>query len=74
VGGVEEVVGPTGFLAASKDVDSLARFILQLAEHGPLRVSMGQSGKARAQAMFSESRMHAGYLDLYQEMLRVRSN
>ncbi|HEV3446609.1 MAG TPA: glycosyltransferase [Gemmataceae bacterium] len=74
VGGVEEVVGPTGFLAASRDVDSLARFILQLAEHGPLRVSMGQSGKARAQAMFSESRMHAGYLDLYQEMLRVRSN
>jgi glycosyltransferase involved in cell wall biosynthesis len=74
VGGVEEVVGPTGFLAPAKDADALARFILLLAKDGPRRVSMGQSGQARAQAMFSESRMHAGYLNLYHEMLGVRSN
>jgi glycosyltransferase involved in cell wall biosynthesis len=72
VGGVAEVVaeGTTGLLAASGDHRGLAEIILQLAANPVLCRQMGQRGRERARAVFSEPQMHAGYLQLYQEMLR----
>jgi glycosyltransferase involved in cell wall biosynthesis len=72
VGGVGEVVdeGRTGLLAPSGDDAALAALILRLAGDPALRARMGRLGRERASALFSESRMHAAYLQIYREMLR----
>jgi glycosyltransferase involved in cell wall biosynthesis len=71
VGGVGEVVedGVSGFLATAADPAALAGKALRLAIDPELRSRMGQSGRARAHALFSESRMLAEYRRLYEEML-----
>jgi glycosyltransferase involved in cell wall biosynthesis len=72
VGGVGEVVedGRSGMLAPSGDDRALAEHILALAADPARRHAMGQRGRERAVAMFSESQMHASYQKLYEEMLR----
>jgi glycosyltransferase involved in cell wall biosynthesis len=72
VGGVVEVIeeGETGLLAPAGDDASLADAVLRVADEPDLRARMGRLGRERAQAMFSEGRMHSEYLQLYQEMLR----
>ncbi|HXG08792.1 MAG TPA: glycosyltransferase [Gemmataceae bacterium] len=71
VGGMTEVVeeGVTALLAPAGDDVGLAEAILRLADKPALRRRMGQLGRERAGARFSESRMHAHYQRLYQEML-----
>jgi glycosyltransferase involved in cell wall biosynthesis len=71
VGGVGEVVedGVTGLLAPAGDDEALGRHILHLAADPDGRGRMGQLGRERALALFSEERMHEGYLRLYEEML-----
>jgi glycosyltransferase involved in cell wall biosynthesis len=72
VGGLAELVedGQTGFLAPARDDVTLADRLLQLAADPDLRQQFGQHGKERAQALFTESLMHARYLDLYRTMHR----
>ncbi|MCI0463332.1 MAG: glycosyltransferase [Gemmataceae bacterium] len=72
VGGVAEVVedGQTGLLAPPGDDAGLAEKILHLAADPELCRQFGQSGRERANRLFSERQMHAGYLRLYGEMLR----
>jgi glycosyltransferase involved in cell wall biosynthesis len=72
VGGVSEVVedGQSGLLAPSGDDGALAEKVLQLARDKDLHQRMGQSGRQRARDLFSESKMHDGYFQLYQGMLR----
>jgi glycosyltransferase involved in cell wall biosynthesis len=69
---MREVVedGQTGLLVPSGDHAALAQRVLQVLDNTPLARQMGQRGRARAQALFSESRMHARYLQLYHEMLQ----
>ena len=71
VGGLPEIVvqGRTGVLAPSRDDEELADCILRLAADPALRAAMGRAGRERARAVFSQSRMHQQYLELYQEML-----
>ena len=71
VGGMGEVVdeGTTGLLAPPGDDAALAEAVLRLAGDPDLRARLGRQGRARAEALFSEDRMHAGYLRLYEEML-----
>jgi sugar transferase (PEP-CTERM/EpsH1 system associated) len=73
VGGVGEIVqeGTTGLLAASGDDRALADHVLRVAADPALRRDMGQRGRERAHALFSEQQMHAGYVQLYQEMLHA---
>jgi L-malate glycosyltransferase len=73
VGGVGEIVedGDTGLLAPSGDDAALAAHVLQLGADPEQRLRMGERGRQRARAMFSESRMHAHYLRLYEELLGV---
>jgi L-malate glycosyltransferase len=70
VGGLAEIVedGQTGRLAPSGDDVALADRLLQLAENPDLRHQMGRRGQERARALFSESMMHARYLELYRTM------
>jgi glycosyltransferase involved in cell wall biosynthesis len=72
VGGVGEVVddGLTGLLTPSGDDARLAEHILTLANNPDVRDRMGRAGRERALSLFSERRMHDGYLRLYEEMLR----
>ena len=74
VGGVCEVVedGRTALLAPSGDDAVLAEHILRLAADPALREQMGRLGRERAESVFSERRMHDGYLRLYEDMLRDR--
>jgi glycosyltransferase involved in cell wall biosynthesis len=71
VGGVAEVVedGQTGLLAPSGDDAALAAHVLRLGEDLALRRQLGQKGRARARALFSEAQMHTGYVRIYREML-----
>jgi glycosyltransferase involved in cell wall biosynthesis len=71
VGGVGEVVedGVSGFLAPAADPTALGEKVLRLANDRELRTRMGQSGRARAHSLFSETRMLAEYRRLYEEML-----
>jgi glycosyltransferase involved in cell wall biosynthesis len=71
VGGLPEVVedGRTGLLAPAGDPGALAQQIVRLAEDPSLRAEMGNLGRERALALFSEPLMHARYEQLYREML-----
>jgi L-malate glycosyltransferase len=71
VGGVPEVVeeDQTGLLAHSGSDVELAAQLLKLAQDPGLCRRLGRRGQERASAIFSESRMHACYLNLYREML-----
>ena len=71
VGGVEEVIedGKTGLLAPRGDDAALAEKVLHLLHDGSLRRQMGEFGRERAQALFSDQQMHDRYFGLYCEML-----
>ena len=72
VGGVAEVVedGVTGLLAPSGDVEATANQLLTLASDADQRRRMGEAGRARAQALFSDAHMLAQYRNLYRDMIR----
>lgn len=74
VGGVAEVVvdGETGRLAAAGDAEKLAAALVQLAAAPELCRTMGQAGRHRAEAMFTQSQMTAAYAALYEELVGVR--
>ncbi|HTU91890.1 MAG TPA: glycosyltransferase [Gemmataceae bacterium] len=76
VGGVGEIVvdGQTGLLAPAGDDSTLAEHILSLSADVARRQRMGQVGRQRAHAMFSEEKMHASYCGLYEEVLRGRGS
>lgn len=71
VGGVGEVVqdGETGLLAPSGDPAAVAGQVLRIAADPALGQRLGQRGRARAWAVFSEAQMHAQYLRCYRAML-----
>jgi glycosyltransferase involved in cell wall biosynthesis len=72
VGGAREVVGDeTGLLAPAGDHVRLAEHLLQLAADPALRRQLGQRGRARAAARFSEEQMVDNYARLYREMLHA---
>lgn len=72
VGGIGEVVldGQTGLLAPAGNAEVLAQHLLRLAGDEDLRERLGQAGRARAFAHFSEDEMLDSYELLYREMLR----
>lgn len=71
VGGVSEVVqhDETGILTPSANFEALADAVIRLAKAPELAEKMGQSGRRRAQQVFTEERMHSAYEKLYEEML-----
>jgi glycosyltransferase involved in cell wall biosynthesis len=73
VGGTGEVVeeGQTGLLAPAGDSAALAMNILRLADDSTLGHELGQRGRERAQAVFSESQMLASYAQRYREMRSI---
>jgi hypothetical protein len=72
VGGAGEIVedGQTGLLARAQDDRTLSARVVRPAASLELRQQIGQIGRARAQVLFSGSRMHERYFQLYSEMLQ----
>ena len=73
VGGVSEVIEHdiTGLLAPTGDAVRLAEHVCQLADSPELRMTLGRAGHDRSVRLFSEAQMHARYVQIYEEMLRV---
>jgi glycosyltransferase involved in cell wall biosynthesis len=73
VGGVGEIIkdGVTGLLAPTGDDAALAGHVLRLCEDRTLGRGLGGFGQERARELFSEEKMHTGYVRLYEEMLRA---
>jgi glycosyltransferase involved in cell wall biosynthesis len=74
VGGVGEVVvdGETGRLVESGDAAGIAAALVELSQARELRETMGNAGRSRAEAMFTQSQMTASYAAMYEELGRVR--
>lgn len=72
VGGIGEIVedGQTGLLAPAGDDSALADRILTLMADSEQCQRLGQAGRCRAYAQFSEEQMHISYRGLYEEVLR----
>ena len=75
VGGVPEVVvnNATGLLAPAGDADRLASQVLRLVDNPDLRAKLGQAGRERALAHFSEDAMIEAYSMIYLEAARGRA-
>jgi glycosyltransferase involved in cell wall biosynthesis len=71
VGGLREQVedGVTGLLVPAGDVAALASALERLVEDAELRTSMGDAGRARAEALFDLPAFRRAHLDLYRREL-----
>jgi glycosyltransferase involved in cell wall biosynthesis len=76
VGDVGELVddGISGMLACPGDYATLAKAILHLGGDPVLRQQMGQRGRERAEALFSEAAMEAHYDRIYRKMIDARGS
>jgi glycosyltransferase involved in cell wall biosynthesis len=59
-------------LVPVRDAQALAAALRPLIDSAPLRAAMGRAGRAMAQADFSEQRVVAETLAIYQELLPLR--
>jgi glycosyltransferase involved in cell wall biosynthesis len=73
VGGCGEVVidGETGRLTESGDAAGLAAALVDLSRSRETRQAMGNAGRNRAEAMFTQSQMTASYAAMYVELAHV---
>ncbi len=71
IGGLSEVLGPTGLKCAPGSSHELALCIRQAQEDPEMRVRLGAAARERALALFTEKRMVAEHLKLYKEILGV---
>jgi glycosyltransferase involved in cell wall biosynthesis len=74
VGSLPDVVSPgvTGFLAPARDETALATHLTTLGSSRSLRLAMGDRGRSRAVAEFSEEVMADRYATLFDEALAHR--
>jgi glycosyltransferase involved in cell wall biosynthesis len=70
-GGVPEVVdhGSSGYLAAPRDVEGLAAYLLALLRDPALRARMGEHGRRRVETLFTPRRFARDAADLYDRLL-----
>jgi len=71
-GGLPESVvnGETGFTCPPDDVECFVSHIIRLLDDDKLRYKMGQSGKLRAEMLFSEEVQEKKMIDLYTSLLQ----
>ena len=74
-GGVPEVIdhGKTGFLADVGDVETMARYAIELLSDDARLETMGERARASAQARFCASRIIPKYETFYREVLERAS-
>jgi len=71
VGGVPEVIehGKSGFLAEVGDVDTMARYAIDLLSDEPRLRELGKQARAAAQEKFCSTKVVAQYEDFYRRVL-----
>ena len=71
VGGNPELVehGRTGLLSPRGDAAALAQHLCLLLSDPEARRRMGRAGREKLESQFTEARMHAAYIKLYEQML-----
>ena len=71
VGGNSEVVdhGKNGLLCRSNDSRQIAASLTALLRNPQMQSRMGRAGRDRLQRLFTRDRMHAGYTQIYHQML-----
>jgi L-malate glycosyltransferase len=71
VGGVPEVIehGKSGFLADVGDVDTMARYAIELLSNEPRLRQIGKQARAAAQERFCATKIVAQYEDFYRRIL-----
>ena len=76
VGDVGELVddGFSGMLACADDYATMAKAILHLGGDPVLRQQMGQRGRERVEALFSEAEMEGHYDRIYRKLIDARRN
>ncbi len=74
-GGVPEVIehGKTGFLAAVGDVETMAKYAIELLSDEAKLKQMGKQARASAQARFCASKIIPMYENYYREVLERSS-
>ena len=72
VHGTPELVddGVTGILAPARNVSALCAALRRLLDDGDLRRRMGEAGRRRIAERFSEEKMTASTIELYERLLR----
>jgi len=70
-GGVPEVIehGKSGYLADVGDVETMARYAVELLRNEPLLREMGRQGRAAAQERFCSTKIVKQYEDFYRRVL-----
>jgi glycosyltransferase involved in cell wall biosynthesis len=75
VGGVPEVIehGKGGYLADVGDVDTMARYAIELLDDEPRLREMGREARAMAKSRFCASRIVPQYEEFYRRVLERSS-
>lgn len=75
VGGVPELIetGRQGWVVPPSDCGAFGAALMQLAENGSMRGSMGAAAVARARSKFGQERMVQSYESLYEDLLWRRA-
>lgn len=68
-GSVEEVIGDTGLVVETGDLEGLTRSVLKLVEYPDLRRSLGEKAKLRVEQEFNPSKSLEQLLCIYSQML-----
>jgi glycosyltransferase involved in cell wall biosynthesis len=76
VGGNPESIvdGITGFLFESHDVERLGSKIILLLKDKELRLQLGEAARARAEELFSKTRMVKSYEEMYLFLLHRKAS
>ena len=67
--GEQVVEGETGFVVPPGDEDALADALVRVLVHREIAERLGEAGRGRALALFTEDRHVESMLDLYRELL-----
>ena len=71
IGGQVELIehGVTGFLVPASDIDAMADALCELCRDRNKALSMGESGRRRAEQLLSLDQMFINYLSLYEDVV-----
>jgi len=68
-GAIPEVIGEAGLTFAEGDIEGLRECLVSLAEHPRLRAQLGEAGRARVLANYTQAQVAARTVEVYKEMM-----
>lgn len=68
-GAIPEVIGDAGLIVPEGDIDAMQVALTSLAQHPKLRQQLGNAGRARVMANYTQKQIAASTVDVYREMV-----